>query len=133
MQNPPSYLFDKFLNMPLVLNMWGFWIYQGYTELWIYLNIRKNISACLFNVHNTPSLSRHEQVRLMSLNILAYDVINLVHYAWICLNNSWICQNMFDHAWLCQNHEIIQTKMEVGTRFWVPNLGLSPKYDKVTF
>ena len=25
-------------------------------------------------------------------------------------------------------HEIIQTKMEGGIRFWVPNLGLSPKY-----
>ena len=24
---------------------------------------------------------------------------------------------------------IIQTKMEVGIRFWVPNLGLTPKYD----
>ena len=24
---------------------------------------------------------------------------------------------------------IIQTKMEVGIRFWAPNLGLSPKYD----
>ena len=23
----------------------------------------------------------------------------------------------------------IQTKMEVGIRFWAPNLGLSPKYD----
>ena len=24
---------------------------------------------------------------------------------------------------------IIQTKMEVGIRFWAPNLGLTPKYD----
>ena len=24
---------------------------------------------------------------------------------------------------------IIQTKMKVGIQFWVPNLGLSPKYD----
>ena len=24
---------------------------------------------------------------------------------------------------------IIQTKMEVSIQFWVPNLGLSPKYD----
>ena len=32
--------------------------------------IRKNIFACLFSVHNTISLSRHEQVCLM---------INLLH------------------------------------------------------
>ena len=62
--------------------------------------IRKNIFACLFSVHNTISLSRHEQVCLMrlrferyfshhraddgrsisrnvaSLNILVHDVIN---------------------------------------------------------
>ena len=28
---------------------------------------------------------------------------------------------------------IIQIKMEVGIQFWAPNLGLSPKYDYVTF
>ena len=27
---------------------------------------------------------------------------------------------------------IIQTKAKVGIQFWVPNLGLSPKYDTVT-
>ena len=62
--------------------------------------IRKNIFACLFSVHNTISLSRHEQVCLMrlrferyfshdgrsisrnvaSLNILVHDVINLLYY-----------------------------------------------------
>ena len=30
-------------------------------------NIRKNIFACLFSVHNIISLSRHEQVCLMSI------------------------------------------------------------------
>ena len=34
--------------------------------------IRKNISACLFNVHNTISLSRHEQVCLMRLRFERY-------------------------------------------------------------
>ena len=33
---------------------------------------------------------------------------------------------------LTGNQGIIQTKMEVSVRFWVPNLGLNPKYDKVT-
>ena len=63
------------------------------------LNIRKNIFAYLFSVHNTISLSRHEQVCLMrlrftrftslersisrnvaSLNTLVHDVINLLYY-----------------------------------------------------
>ena len=62
--------------------------------------ICKNIFACLFSVHNTISLSLHEQVCLMrlhfkryfshhgrsisrnvaSLNILVHDVINLLYY-----------------------------------------------------
>ena len=37
--------------------------------------IRKNIFACLFSIHNTISLSRHEQVCL-----LVHDVINLLYY-----------------------------------------------------
>ena len=35
-------------------------------------NIRKNIFACLFSVHNTISLSRHEQVCLMRLRFERY-------------------------------------------------------------
>ena len=35
----------------------------------------KNIFTCLFSIHNTVSLSRHEQVCLSAhLNILVYDV-----------------------------------------------------------
>ena len=30
--------------------------------------LRKNIFACLFSVHNTISLTRHEQVCLMRFN-----------------------------------------------------------------
>ena len=33
--------------------------------LWCYFHILKNIFACLFSVHNTISLSRHEQVCLL--------------------------------------------------------------------
>ena len=53
------------------------------------LHVLKNIFACLFSVHNTISLSHHEQVCLMrlrferyfsSLNILVHDVINLLYY-----------------------------------------------------
>ena len=36
------------------------------------LNIRKNIFACLFSVHNTISLSRHEQVCLIRLSFKKY-------------------------------------------------------------
>ena len=39
---------------------------KGYTE------IRKNIFACLFSVHNTISLSRHEQVCLIRLPFERY-------------------------------------------------------------
>ena len=35
-------------------------------------DIRKNIFACLFSVHNTISLSRHEQVCLMRLRFERY-------------------------------------------------------------
>ena len=35
-------------------------------------NIRKNIFACLFSVHNTISLSRHEQVCSMRLRFERY-------------------------------------------------------------
>ena len=35
-------------------------------------NIRKNIFACLFSVHNTISLSRHEQVCIMRLRFERY-------------------------------------------------------------
>ena len=45
-------------------------------SLCLRITIRKNIFACLFSVHNTISLSRHEQV---CLNILVHDVINLLY------------------------------------------------------
>ena len=38
----------------------------------IFFNIRKNIFACLFSVHNTIILSRHEQVCLMRLRFERY-------------------------------------------------------------
>ena len=38
-------------------------------------NTRKNIFACLFSVHNTISLSRHEQVCLMRLRFERYSPI----------------------------------------------------------
>ena len=45
-------------------------------------NIRKNIFACLFSVHNTISLSCHEQVCLMRLRFERYfsQLIVLKHY-----------------------------------------------------
>ena len=64
--------------------------------------LRKNICTCLFSVHNTVSLSRHEQVcliklrferyfshhqmekylsNLASLNILVHVVINLLYHS----------------------------------------------------
>ena len=51
--------------------------------------IHKNIYACLFSVHNTISLSGHEQVWSISrnvaqLNILVHDMINLLYYDVSC-------------------------------------------------
>ena len=61
-------------------------------------NIHKDIFACLFSIHNTISLSCHEQVCLSGLrfespddgrsisrnvahlNILVHDMINLLYY-----------------------------------------------------
>ena len=39
--------------------------------------LHKDIFACLFSIHNTISLSCHEQV---CLNILVHDMINLLYY-----------------------------------------------------
>ena len=49
-----------------------------------YLNIRKNIFACLFSVHNTISLSRHERTFIANLTkaitkiIIADDKIDKI-------------------------------------------------------
>ena len=43
----------------------------------ICMSIRKNIFACLFSVHNTISLSCHEQVCLMR------QLINLLYYLYV--------------------------------------------------
>ena len=37
------------------------------------MKIRKNIFACLFSIHNTISLSRHEQVCLSRLRFERYS------------------------------------------------------------
>ena len=36
--------------------------------------VRKNIFACLFSVHNTITLSRHEQVCLMRLRFMLLTI-----------------------------------------------------------
>ena len=41
--------------------------------------LRKDIFACFFSIHNTISLSCHEQVCLSGLNILVHDMINLLY------------------------------------------------------
>ena len=44
------------------------------TETWslTHLDIRTNIFACLLSIHNTISLSRHEQVSLSGLGFERY-------------------------------------------------------------
>ena len=43
-------------------------------------NLRKNIFACLFSVHNTISLPRHEQVCLMRLRFKRYFSHHQAYY-----------------------------------------------------
>ena len=38
---------------------------------------------------------------------------------------------MYMYIYAYRYKKIIQTKMEVGIRFWVPNLGLNPKYGNI--
>ena len=47
-------------------------------------NILKNIFACLFNVHNTISLSRHEQVCLMRLRFEGYFSYHRAYLKHVC-------------------------------------------------
>ena len=78
-----SYMFDKLLKMPPVLNITGFWIWQncickGYTKFWICLNMAQYASVI-------PNMS---QYALMSINLLEHGwiLLNVPESAWKCLN-----------------------------------------------
>ena len=59
-----------------------------------YLNLRKNIFACLFSVHNTISLSR-----------LVHDVINLLYYL-----NLLLVLNLLFHKLICWKSLVLTTR-----------------------
>ena len=69
-----------------VLNMTRLYIYKGYTEFWISLNMPQK---CL----NMP------QFALMSLNVPAQDwiLLNVPENAWIKI--SWLSKNVGNHVW----------------------------------
>ena len=91
--------FFFFLNPPLSFKM----LLRGLAQ---WSNIRKDITACLFSIHNTISLSCHEQVCLSELrceryffhdgrsicrnvaqlNILLHDMLKLL-YQWSNVNH----------------------------------------------
>ena len=48
------------------------------------------------------------------------------------ITSIYIFTYIYAHVYTCIQ-EIIQAKMEVSIRLWGRNLGLSPKYDSVTF
>ena len=86
-----SYVFDRLLKMPRILNVSEFWIWQfcickGNTEFWICLNIAQyssirpeHVSACLY----VPQCAW----ALLSL-------LNVPEYALKCLNKLfWSCQS----------------------------------------
>ena len=95
--------FNKCAHFLLFRLLFTLWIYHFHcysmSILRLYLRLYKDFFACFFSVHDTRSLSSHEQVCLMrlhferhfpyhrgrgisrsvaSLNILAHDVINLL-------------------------------------------------------
>ena len=132
-----------------------------YKRLYTFLNnnnfiyIRKNIFACLFSVHNTISLSRHEQVCLMrlrferyfshhrpddgrsisrnvaSLNILVHDVINLLYYNFIYnLQFGFRRQHSTSHA-LINVTENIRKALDDGNIDCGVFVGLQKSFDTV--
>ena len=64
----------RVLNMPLVLNMLGFWLYQG-----------------------SERVCGSEYTRVLNMTMLHKL------YTWIGVNYSWICLNMHEYAKICVN------------------------------
>ena len=101
--------FKIFLPQPLV------WCFQ--LILIIQYAVLKNIFACLFSVHNTIRLSRHEQVRLIRLRFERYSPI----IYWKCLQ---ICykRRLKKLSWSWQRNRTPSAKRLSQTlffRFWL--------------
>ena len=95
--------------------------------------IPKNIFACLFSIHNKISLSRHEQVYLSGLrferpddrrsisrnvahlNILVYDVVNLLYKMLypFCITEKWL------HLAGIPNNVNLQTALMIFITFFL--------------
>ena len=74
-----SYMFDRLLEMPRILNMPGFWIrhdciWKGYTKFWICLNMAQSASIM-------------PEYASICLNVLqcAWTSVNIAGCLWICM------------------------------------------------
>ena len=103
-----SYMFERLLKMPLVLNVTVFWIWQVcickcYIEFWICLNMAQYASITCLNMPRYAS---------MFLNMPDHDwiLLNVPEYAWINCSDYARVLNMpqvlnIPGFWIC--HDII--------------------------
>ena len=81
------YMFDRLLMMLWVLNLPGFWIWdgfiwKGYTKFWICLNMAQY--ASIMSEYALMSLIMPEN---------GWILLDVTKYAWKCLNKLfWLCQ-----------------------------------------
>ena len=88
--------------------------------------IYPSISSKLFS----KSIDFAKSIQNISDNDLNI-IMNVRKTLWFHHEQPWMKKNgEEDFDILVECHQgIMQTKIEVGIQFWVPNLGLSPKYD----
>ena len=109
-----SYIFDRLLKMPWTLNVPGLWIWhryiwKGYTEFWIWLNMTQYasimpgyVTICL----NVPQYAWDENSWMSVLNIPENGWINYSDYTRVL--------NMPHHLryltgfWICRRHQMYQ-------------------------
>ena len=74
-------------------------------------------------------ISEASTIHSLHMYIYVYMYIYIYIYIYICVCiHTYIYIYMYVDIYSYIYQEIIQTKMEAGTRFWMPNLGLSRKY-----
>ena len=88
--------------------------------------IYPSISSKLFS----KSIDFAKSIQNISDNDLNI-IMNLRETLWFHHEQPWMKENgEEDFDILVECHQgMLQTKVEVSIQFWVPNLGLSPKYD----
>ena len=125
-------MFDSILNIPRVLNMPAFWIYQGWEYARV-LNILLVLNMTVFWIWRwwwwivfvvwltkerrllSSSFVEWSCEIVMTTTIVIFHgskyarVTKGLEYAWTYLNNSWICLTMPESAYICLNSLLIFT------------------------